>query len=172
MPEDGVTALVVPLPEADRLLAAVAARFPDAVRPVPAHVSLLYPFVPAEALDERVLAALAEVFAGQPRFGVELGECRRAGGFVSLRPTPEDGFTALSGRIRRRWPDLLPYGGRFGSDVEPHLTVALNTSDETAAAVEREIVPEFAPIRAEVGEAWLIGFQGGWELRRRFDFTG
>ncbi|MGW1677322.1 2'-5' RNA ligase family protein [Saccharopolyspora sp. NPDC002376] len=171
MPEEGVTALVVPIPEADPLLVAVAVRFPDAVRPVPAHVSLLYPFVPTEAVDQRVLTGLAEVFAGQPRFQVEFGKCRREGGFVSLLPDPADGFAEMISEIRQRWPDLRPYGGRFGNDVEAHLTVALNTSDETAEVVERGIIPEFASIRAEVREAWLISFSGRWQLRQRYEFT-
>ncbi|RKT89049.1 2'-5' RNA ligase superfamily protein [Saccharopolyspora antimicrobica] len=164
--------MVVPLPEADPLLAAVAARFPDAVRPLPAHVTLLYPFLPADALDDRVLAALDEVFADRPPLRVEFAECRRATGFTALLPDPAQGLSGLVGDLRRRWPDLLPYDGRFGTDVDPHLTVALNTAEATAEAVAREIIPEFTPIRAHLREARLIALQSRWQLRRRFEFTG
>ncbi|KAA5835038.1 2'-5' RNA ligase family protein [Saccharopolyspora hirsuta] len=169
MPEEGVTALVVPVPEVDPLLAAVAARFPDAVRPLPAHVTLLYPFVP---VDDQVVADLAEVFAGRPPLRVEFAECRRAGGFAALLPDPADGLSALIGELRRRWPDVLPYGGRFGTEVDAHVTVALNTAEQVAEAVEREIVPRFAPIRAELREVWLLVFRGGWQVHRRFELTG
>lgn len=171
MPKEGATALVVPLPEADPLLAAVAARFPDAVRPLPAHVTLLYPFLPADALDDQVLADLDEVFTDRPPLRVEFAECRRADGFAALLPDPAEGLSALVGELRRRWPELLPYDGRFGADVDLHLTVALNTAEATAEAVAREIVPEFTPIRSELREAWLIALQGQWQLRRRFAFT-
>ncbi|MDA3642544.1 2'-5' RNA ligase family protein [Saccharopolyspora indica] len=171
MPKQGATALVVPLPEADPLLAAVADRFPDAVRPLPAHLTLLYPFLPAGALDEQVFAALDEVFADQPPLRVEFAECRRASGFAALLPDPADGLSALVGELRRRWPDLLPYDGRFGAEVDLHVTVALNTAEATADAVTREIIPEFTPIRAHLREARLIAFHGQWQLRRRFEFT-
>lgn len=171
MPREGATALVVPVPEADPLLAAVAARFPDAVRPLPAHVTLLYPFLPADALDDQVLAALDEVFADRPPMSVEFTECRRSTGFAALLPDPVDGLSALVGDLRRRWPELLPYDGRFGTDVDLHVTVALNTAEATAEAVAREIVPEYTPIRAELREAWLIALQDQWQLRKRFELT-
>ncbi|HVE96684.1 MAG TPA: hypothetical protein VNA67_06860 [Pseudonocardiaceae bacterium] len=46
---------MIPVSAADALLASVKARYPGAVREgVPAHVSLLYPFVAVAELDERV----------------------------------------------------------------------------------------------------------------------
>ena len=66
MPTRGQTSLVIPVPAADALLASVGTRYPGTVRDgLPAHVSLLYPFVVAAELDERVTTALHELFVEQ-----------------------------------------------------------------------------------------------------------
>jgi hypothetical protein len=162
--------VAIPVPEADPLLAAVAVQYPEAVREgVPAHVSVLYPFLSADELDDRVTSALSELFAEQAPMSVKFGECRRSGDFVYLRPDPIEGLAELTRKARRRWPNVVPYEGLYG-EVEPHLTVALHTTEERAAAVEREIVAERVPISAELREAWLLVFDGHWRLRQRFEF--
>lgn len=171
MPRNGQSALAIPVPEADGLLRAVAARFPEAVRPVPAHVSVLYPFLPADSLDDAVTGALAELFAARRELPVEFGDVLRRDGFLALRPDPARELAELTGAVCRRWPRLVPYEGRFGA-VEPHLTVALNTTAERADAVERQILPGRLPVASVLREAWLLVFDGGWTLRRRFTFAG
>ncbi len=120
MPTHGQTGLVIPVPEADALLAAVGARYPGTVREgVPAHVSLLYPFVAAAELDEQVTSALCELLAEQAPMPVQFAECYRREGFVALRPDPIDGLTELMNKTHLRWPDVVPYEGVY-QDVEPH----------------------------------------------------
>jgi 2'-5' RNA ligase superfamily len=169
MPTNGRTGLVIPVPAADGLLEWVEARHPGSVRQgVPAHVSLLYPFIGMAELDERDTEALSELFIGQAPMRVGFVECYRRGGFVALRPDPIEGLTELTNKTRRRWPDVVPYEGLYG-DVEPHLTVALDTSEETARTIEREVTEQL-PILAELGEAWLLAFEGRWMVRERFKF--
>ncbi|PZS26122.1 MAG: hypothetical protein DLM61_19005 [Pseudonocardiales bacterium] len=122
MPTHGRTGLVIPVPAADALLASVGARYPGTVRAgLPAPVSLLYPFVVAAELDERVTTALHELFVEQVPIPVDFVECYRRGGFVALRPEPSDRLRELIARTWRRWPDVVPYEGVYG-DVEPHVT--------------------------------------------------
>lgn len=103
MPRNGQTGLVIPVPAVDALLASVETQHPGTMREgVPAHVSLLYPFVAATELDERVSGALGELFAEQVPMLVEFGECYRRGGFVALRPDPVEGLTELVSTTRRR----------------------------------------------------------------------
>jgi 2'-5' RNA ligase superfamily len=169
MPTNGQTALVIPVPAADTLLASVETRHPGTVREgVSAHVSLLYPFVATAELDERVTSVLGELFVEQMPMPVEFGECYRHGGFVALRPDPIEGLTELVGKTRRRWPEVVPYEGVYG-DVEPHVTVALRASEETAVTIEQE-VSAVLPISAELREAWLVAFEGRWRVRGRFEF--
>lgn len=170
MPKKGQTGVVIPVPEAEPLLRSVAQRFPSAAREgVPAHVSVLYPFLSDEAVDDEVVDALSDVFAAQRRIAVTFAESRREGDFVALRPDPIDDLRELTARVRRRWPDVVPYEGAYG-EVEPHLTVALHAGEHAAAVVERDVVPELLPIPAELGEAWLVAFECRWNLRRRFVF--
>ncbi len=169
MPTPGQTGLVIPVPAADALLASVGARYPGTVRDgVPAHVSLLYPFVVAAELDDRITAVCNELVIDQVPIPVDFGECYRRGGFVALRPDPSDGLMELMSKARRRWPAVVPYGGVYG-DVEPHLTVAMRCSEQTAMRIEQEVTAEL-PICAELREAWLLVFEGQWTLRGRFEF--
>jgi 2'-5' RNA ligase superfamily protein len=92
MPTNGQTGLVIPVPAVDALLASVETRHPGTVREgVSAHVSLLYPFVGAAELDERVTQALSEMFGEHEPMPIEFAECYRRGGFVALRPDPIEG---------------------------------------------------------------------------------
>lgn len=169
MPTPGHTGLVIPVPAADALLASVGDRYPGTVRDgVPAHVSLLYPFVVAAELDQRVTTACSELFVGQVPIPVDFVECYRRGGFVALRPDPSDGLKEFMSKTRRRWPDVVPYEGVYG-DVEPHLTVAVRCSEQVAVWIAQEVTAEL-PISAELREAWLLAFEGQWILRGRFEF--
>jgi hypothetical protein len=64
---------------------------------------------------------------------------------------------------------VVPYEGVY-RDVEPHLTVAMRCSEETAVRIEQEVTAEL-PISAELREAWLVAFEGQWTLRGRFGFS-
>jgi 2'-5' RNA ligase superfamily len=169
MPTPGHSALVIPVPAADALLASVAARHPGIVREgMLAHVSLLYPFVAVNELDERVTSTLGELLVEQVPMPVEFVECYHRGGFVAVRPDPIEGLTELVSATRRQWPEVVPYGGIYG-DVEPHVTVAMCSSEEMAVAIEQEVSAQL-PISAELREAWLVVFEGQWTLRGRFEF--
>ncbi len=58
---------MLPIPAVDPLLAAVAARYPHTVREgLPAHLTVLYPFVRADELDPSVIDACARIVAVIP----------------------------------------------------------------------------------------------------------
>ncbi|MEB3368890.1 2'-5' RNA ligase family protein [Saccharopolyspora mangrovi] len=165
----GKTGVVVPVPGAQPLLDAVAERCPDTVRTgVPAHLSLLYPFVPAAELDQQADSALTGVFARASPLSVTFAGIVRSGGFLALRPEPADGVAALASAVRSRWPEVVPYGGRY--DADPHLTVAMRTTEQRAGAIERELLPNWVPLSAELREAWLVEFDGQWRVRSRSPF--
>jgi hypothetical protein len=131
-------------------------------RRAPVHVSLVYPFAAESELDERVTSALGELFVEQVPMPVEFLECYHCGGFVAVCPDPIDGLTELVSTTRRQWPDVVPYGEIY-VDVEPHLTVAMSSSEEMAVTIE-EVTAQL-PISAELREAWLVVFEGQWTLR-------
>ncbi|MGJ7906419.1 2'-5' RNA ligase family protein [Actinopolyspora sp. H202] len=171
MAREGRTGLVIPVPAADAALAPVAERYPHVVRDgVPAHLSVLYPFLAAEELDTGVVTTLRALFDRQPPLRVVLDRCHRQGGFVYLVPEPMDALRELTDRVRRGWPHLVPYEGRYDL-VDPHVTVAMGAEEETAAALRREAA-ESVPLTVELGEAWLVVLRQRWQLHERFVFGG
>ncbi|MFJ2637038.1 2'-5' RNA ligase family protein [Streptomyces sp. NPDC087422] len=156
----GTTALVAVVPEAEKVVGAARERYdPAAAEGVPAHLTVLYPFLPAERIDTGVRAALGELFAGHPPFEVRFPRFGRFPDLLWLAPEPEGPVRALTAAVAARWPEAPPYGGAFG-DPAPHLTVAQGQSDEVYAAVEAECVPALALLRTRIAEVRLVVFDG------------
>src|SRR5690348_1437998 len=124
-PGDGALrgGIIVPVPEAEPIVRAWRERY-DAVasQGVPAHITLLYPFLSADALDADGQAFLTELFARTPSIRVRLVAIGRFPEVVYLVPEPVDWFVELTRALSDRF-GLLPYGGLYES-VVPHLTVA------------------------------------------------
>lgn len=150
------TALIVPVPEAEDVVGVHRARFDQAARwGVPAHVTVLYPFVPPEAVTDELLDAVRETVAGMPRFEIEFAQVRWFGEqVVWLAPSPDQPFRALTAALWARFPDYPPYRGEF-ADVVPHLTVGHDVppADLTAAA---DAVAARLPLRAAPREVLLM----------------
>lgn len=106
---------------------------------VPAHVTILFPFLPAERLLPEVHRELAAIAATQAPFEVRFERVGRFPDVVYLAPEPAAPFVALTNAFVARYPELPPYGGAF-DEVIPHLTVAESADaplDEVAAAARR-----------------------------------
>jgi hypothetical protein len=140
---------------------------------VPAHVTILSPFIDSALLDRRVLTRIGEIVAGTPAFDVELDAVRRwpasdyGPGVVWLEPRPAEPFVALTRAIWAAFPDHPPYG-REDDELEAHLTLAI---DDPARfdAVEAEAA-ELVPFRrrAEIVALLIEGADGRYRTRRRF----
>jgi len=152
------TALIVAVPEAEEAVAALRLRYDSsAALGVPAHVTILFPFVDAATVDE---AAIEEVVAGHEAFDYELISVETFDdGHVYLAPSHAERFVALTDSVARRWPDYPPYEGAFET-VVPHVTVS-----EQPLELALEL-----PIRARADAVTLIEEQtdGRWLSRRRF----
>ena len=124
------TAIVVPVEGAEPLLSAAATAFGfDRPPGVPAHVTLLYPFVDAERL---VVGHALE--AQRAVSNVEPFECAFASiarfddpPAIYLEPKPVEQFSAMIEALIAAFPNFPPYGGTVG-EVIPHLTV-VETAD-------------------------------------------
>ncbi|NUP83938.1 MAG: 2'-5' RNA ligase family protein, partial [Nonomuraea sp.] len=115
------TALIAVVPEAEPVVGVWRERYdPSAAEGVPAHVTVLYPFLPFELVDT---SALAELFAAWASFDVEFRGFGHFPGVLYLAPEPAEPFRELTTAVAERWPEAPPYGGAF-PDVVPHLTVA------------------------------------------------
>src|SRR5436305_14446142 len=104
------TAIVVVVPEAQALYDAWRERW-DPAPGIPAHVTLLFPFRPAERVDDALLAELRALFAAVAPFDVEFPRIGRFAEVAWLAPEPAEPFVALTETRVARFPEHPPYGG-------------------------------------------------------------
>ena len=128
---------------------------PSAAQGVPAHVTLLYPFMAPEQLKEDVRRRVEEIVAAEPVFPFALTSVERWPNVVYLTPEPDAPFRRLTRALAAAFPDYPPYEGAH-SEVVPHLTVAQDVPDDWYAAAEHAL-PAMLPIRDLAREAWLVG---------------
>ncbi|HET7812294.1 MAG TPA: 2'-5' RNA ligase family protein [Steroidobacteraceae bacterium] len=168
MPE---TALICRVPEAERYIARYRQRFdPSARRNVPAHVTVLYPFMAPGEIDDEVLEGLARIARAVPCFEYRLAETRRFPVSLYLAPQPDASFAALTAAVHRAYPDFPPFGGKFDT-VVPHVTVA-HADDPQLCEIEVELriaIAAGGAVKARCHEMVLIeNSSGRWEEMRRF----
>lgn len=159
------TALICRVPEAERYIARYRERYdPSARRNVPAHVTILYPFVPLAQIDDGVVARLREITAGARCFEYRLAETRRFPVALYLAPDPDASFAALTDAVWRAFPDYPPFEGKFDV-VVPHVTVAHGDEPQLCEIeVELRIALPAAGVKARCSEMVLIeNSSGRWE---------
>lgn len=171
MTDQGSTALVLEIPEAEAVVAVHRQRF-DASAPlgVPAHVTVLYPFVAASAIDDRLLATLTALFARCPSFDYRFSDTAWFDSEVLwLAPDDAAPFTALTEAAAAAFPEHPPYGGAH-DDVVPHLTVAHDVAVEQMRAAEADIRPQLPVAGSATGVTLLRQAASGrqWEWFTRF----
>ena len=160
------TALICRVPEAERYIGGYRDRFdPPARRNVPAHVTILYPFMSPAEVSAGVLEELAAIAGGVPCFDYRLAETGRFPVSLYLAPRPDGSFAALTAAVYRAFPDFPPFAGKF-STVVPHVTVA-HADDAQLCEIEIELRIALASgsgIRARCSEMVLIeNSTGRWE---------
>lgn len=156
VPGSWESALLVVVPEAEPTVARHRARLDRSARAgVPAHLTVLYPFLPPASIDLPVLASLRRLFAGFPPFAVTLD---RIGWFnedvVWLGPRDARPFRALTSGAFAAFPDCPPYGGRH-ADIIPHLTIG-DRPDPAALRAAAAAVRGQLPVTARVTEVTLM----------------
>lgn len=156
----GQTAVVIVVPQAEAVVQPWQRELTEAARyGVPAHVTVLFPFLPRDEVDAGAVAALGEIVAAEPRFDVEFRACARFLEVLYLAPEPAEPFRRLTAAVARRWPQAQPYGGEFGADPTPHLTVAQAADPRRLDEVEAELVTRL-PLRVRVREVHVLEFDG------------
>lgn len=164
----GQSALVVPVPGAEPVVADWRARFDSsAAQGMPAHITTVYPFLSEDRLTAAVVSQLQAVCDEREPLEVTFAETARFPGVLYLAPEPADGLRALTSVIVDRWPEAPPYGGVH--DPIPHLTVACG-DEAVLDAVDVEMRAKL-PLIATVAEARLYVFDGGrWQEEVRLPF--
>jgi len=167
--------LVVPVPAATAAVAPWRERLdPSAVHGVPAHVTVLYPFVPPDEISDGVVSTLQGLFAGVAPFDFVLDRVAWFGDtVVYIAPAPAAPFVALTKLVQARFPAYPPYEGAF-DDVTPHLTVGDRGGVDALRRAEAAVAPAL-PIAARASDVWLMtgsATAGAWRVRARFPLGG
>ena len=162
------TALIVAVPEAEQLVGEWRAKHDSSAQHgVPAHITLLFPFMPVEEVDEQILGELRDLFASQPSFRYRLPRVARFPEVAWLAPDPASPFSDLTELIVSRYPEYPPYEG-IHDEVIPHLTVA-EGGPELQDEVDAALTPSL-PLEAEALEVTMIveDASGEWHSGERF----
>ena len=156
--------ILTPLPAA---IERIRQRYdPAAALGVPAHVTIMYPFIPPAEITAGANQELT-TFAGQhARFRYRLGGLLDWPDDVSvLAADPASAFQALTAAVHDNW-GLDPYAGQVPFDeIVPHVTVGRGLH----VAVRRQLgdlsieIPD-----AEAASLHLLARQRVWSIRTAF----
>src|SRR3954470_23016475 len=78
---------------------------PAAADGVPAHITLIYPFMPPSELKDDVRRRVEQIIAAEPTFPLVLASVRRWPQVVWLEPDPEEPFRRLTMALAAAFPD-------------------------------------------------------------------
>ena len=165
------SALGVTVPEAEPWVKDLRERYdPTAAVGVPAHITVLFPFISPDLLTDSDLARTTETFQRVRPFEFKLEQVDRFPESLYLVPEPDEPFISLTEAIVREFPEYPPYGGKFPKIV-PHLTVA-NRNAELSAIAETEllgIMKDSGPIHAVCNVVELYeNSSGHWKWAQSF----
>jgi 2'-5' RNA ligase len=137
----------------------------DAAAGVPAHVTLLYPFVEPTALDRGVRERVATIAARHRPFDYRQTSMAEWPDTVYVAVAPTRPFIRLQAELQAAFPDHPIYGRGGDFDFVPHVTIA-----EGPALEARGLRSDVAwgalprPARATAVEVIAARAGGRWRL--------
>jgi 2'-5' RNA ligase len=166
------SALVVVVPEAEALVGDFRALYDPAARAgVPAHITVLYPFVPPAQIDQEIENSLQVLFQAHAAFDFELAEIREFPGVLYLAPKPDKYFRRLTEAVVAQFPAYLPYAGAI-TDPTPHLTVGQPSASQAFNHLRTAFTGrarDQLPISVKATEVVLLdNCSGTWRVRTTF----
>jgi 2'-5' RNA ligase len=165
----GDSALLLLVPEAEPLVQHWRAHHdPSAAEGMPAHITVLDPFLPEKCIDEKALRGIARFCEERPCLTIDFATVGRFSSVLWLDPG-SSGCDELLKAVHERWPDCLPYG-QSNLEVIPHLTITDGADEATTQRAEDDVVGKL-PLHAEVPGSSLMIFNGETRVcRQQFAF--
>jgi 2'-5' RNA ligase len=171
------SAVLIPVPEAEPAVGPHRERLDRAAAwGIPAHVTILYPFMPPSAITDAAIVALGDAVRTVSAFHCLFPETAWFGDEVLwLAPRPDEPFRALTRAVSAAFPGYPPYGGAH-DDVVPHLTVGDRPGGGVPEllAAAAAILPAL-PIRSHVSRVWLMtgtSAMGSWHAIAELPLAG
>jgi len=165
------SALIIPVPEAENLVRKWREHLdPACSRGIPAHVTVLFPFAHPADLNDDVIQSLDAYFSKTNSFDFGFNSLAWFDDrVVYLEPSPDTNFRKLTRDLLVKFPQYLPYGGKY-DEPTPHLTVGDGAPIDLLEEAAND-VSQYLPLVVHARSAWLMtGSMGpnSWTLRREF----
>lgn len=147
---------------------------PSSARGLPAHVTLIYPFIPPLQLDEDGFRAIERALSGVPAFEVTFRQFAWFGEKVLwLAPEPDRLFREMTTRLVGAFPEYPPYEGLIADPI-PHLTVGDGAPVEALHNAATNLGPRLPIIASVTHVSVMTGSfaTGSWKTVRRIGLTG
>jgi 2'-5' RNA ligase superfamily len=151
------TALIVEVPAAEPVVGRHRLELDANARlGIPAHVTILAPFMPRSAIGAEERARLERVFASVEPFDFRLDRVRWFGTAVLwLGPEDPTPFANLTSAVFAEFPDFPPFDGQF-DEVVPHLTVGIDCPATAMRRAEQQMLQNL-PVLDRAASVTLIG---------------
>jgi hypothetical protein len=165
------SALIVEVPAAEPVVGRYRSELdPNARLGIPAHITVLAPFMPADRLGQQERSELAGLFAAVPAFDFRLDHTDWFGTTVLwLGPRDPAPFSGLTEAVFAAFPEFPPFAGQFDA-VVPHLTVGLEATVDAMRTAELAISPNL-PVDGRAAAVTLmteVSPGGRWEAVASF----
>jgi 2'-5' RNA ligase len=126
----------------------------DELLQVPPHITLLYPFAAFVDLYEAT-TRVRKLCASVPTFEITLDGYGEFPGAIFMNLADPAPVKSLFQTLSNAFPQYPPYGGRFGPDLHPHLTVA-QFEDESEQQAAFKKLPKYPPLTFTVMNVHVI----------------
>ena len=161
------SAVLVPVPQADSVVGRWRHEHdPVAAAGVPAHITLIVPWLPPDEIEEADLDELDDELSDVKAFEFELTHVDWFGRRVLwVAPEPARPFLDLTRRLADRF-GTPPWDDEF-DEVIPHLTVAHASDGVELVPIAADLAGRL-PVRCRAEEVWvMVGDGSRWSLRHR-----
>jgi 2'-5' RNA ligase len=161
------SAVLIPVPQADSVVGRWRYEHdPVAAAGVPAHVTLVVPWLPPDEITDDDLAELEAELADVHAFDFALARVDWFGRRVLwLAPEPSEPFLKLTHRLSDRF-HTPPWEDEF-DEVIPHLTVAHASDGVELVPIAADVATRL-PVACRATEVWvMVGGGGRWATRHR-----
>lgn len=171
------SALIVEVPEAEPYVSEYRDKHDPTVQwGVPAHITLLFPFLPPLSITAEHHTMLRTVTSQVKPFTLQLAAVNEFPGVLWLDPSPAHHLIRLTHLLWEAFPETPPYGGQHDR-IHPHLTVAMTADEETHEILRQQIQHELEPhlpIIVPVTSITLstTGDKGEWQRAAVFPLVG
>jgi 2'-5' RNA ligase len=161
------SAVLIPVPEADSVVGRWRHQYdPVAMAGVPAHITLVVPWLPPDEITDTDLAELEGSLKDVKAFDFVLDHVDWFGRRVLwVAPQPAAPFLTLTAQLAERF-GTPPWDDEF-DEVVPHLTVAHASDGVELVPVAAEVTSRL-PLLCRADEVWvMVGDGVQWALRHR-----